>query len=130
MAQVLRKIPPINKMMIIGREAAPEDRQVNRGRIGRNDAIRLRSQEKLLSSSEDEQEQRDNLELYNDDQERRLGRQGDPAETKGKLCRTCMINLARHARPTLRMEARSRKTTTAEACKATHTPVGNARSNV
>ncbi len=52
MAQVLRKIPPINKMMINWAEKqAPEDQE--RGRIDAMTQYGLRSQEKLFVESED-----------------------------------------------------------------------------
>ncbi len=63
MAQVLRNLP-INKMMINWAEKqAPEDRQATEDVLDAMTAIRVESQEKLFVESEDEQEQRDNLEL-------------------------------------------------------------------
>ncbi len=62
-AQVLRKIPLINKMMV-GGEAKLKDRQATEGLL--MDAMtqyRVEEAKRSFVESEDEQEQRDNLEL-------------------------------------------------------------------
>lgn len=91
MAQVLRKIPLINKMMINWAEKqAPEDRQATEDVLDAMTQYGVEEPREAIVESEDEQEQRDNLELLQavtmlteDD----MDEAKETAETKGELSR-------------------------------------------
>ena len=91
MAQVLRKIPLINKMMINWAEKqAPEDRQATEDVLDAMTKYGVEEPKEAFVESEDEQEQRDNLELLQavtmlteDD----MDEAKETAETKGELSR-------------------------------------------
>lgn len=91
MAQVLRKIPLINKMMINWAEKQePEDRQATEDVLDAMTQYGIEEPREAFVESEDEQEQRDNLELLQavtmlteDD----MDEAKETAETKGELSR-------------------------------------------
>ncbi len=103
MAQVLRKIPPINKMMITGREASARRPSATEDVLDAMTQYGLRSQEKLLSSLEDDKQRGQPRVIASGDHvaRGRLGRSQVTAETKGELSREDVHDILQgYARPT------------------------------
>lgn len=91
MAQVLRKIPLINKMMINWAEKqAPEDRQATEDVLDKVTQYGIKEPVQMVTESEDEREQRHGMDLLQATamlQEDDLDNGKETAETKGELSR-------------------------------------------